>query len=196
MRYPSHLSLLIEHLKKLPSVGQKSAERFAFQVLEWPEQHLKAFAEVLTKIPQELQTCAICGALKDGNQCLFCDNSNRDFSLLCVVSQPRDIFFIEETQSYKGLYHVLGGLLSPLLNEPNEWILSLKERLSRGSFKELILALDSTIEGDATTLFLKNELPLEGLTLSRLAFGMPVGSSLDYIDGNTLSKAFIGRSGF
>lgn len=196
MRYPAHLSVLIEHFKKLPGVGQKSAERFAFKVLEWPQKHLASFAEALQKIPEKLQTCSTCGALKEINRCLYCDNPSRDSTQLCVIAQPRDIFFIEETKSYFGQYHVLGQLLSPLSNQPEDWINPLKERMALGSFKELILALDSTVEGDATTLFLRNELPLKEIKVSRLAFGIPVGSSLDYIDGNTLSKAFMGRSGF
>jgi recombination protein RecR len=198
MHYPSHLSKLIELFKKFPGVGQKSAERFAFKMLEWPKEQTQAFARSLLEIDTLIHFCETCGALSEKERCFFCDNPRRIQTQLCVVAYPRDILTLEETHCYHGLYHVLGGFISPMHHRDASQlnISSLKEKINQSSFEEIILALDSTIEGDATTLFLKKELSNSSISFSRLAFGIPLGSSLDYIDGGTLSKALSGRRGF
>lgn len=198
MHYPSHLLRLIEQFKKLPGVGQKSAERFAFKVLDWPKEQAKAFSQSLLEIETHIHYCKRCGALAEKERCSFCDHASRLQSQLCIVAYPRDILTLEETHSFRGLYHVLGGLLSPMHHrDVSQFDLqALQERFEKNSFEEIILALDSTIEGDATTLFLKKELAPKNIPISRLAFGMPLGSSLDYIDGGTLSRALSGRRGF
>lgn len=196
MHYPEHLLKLIQLLKKLPGVGHKSAERFAFHLLTWNTDQLENLAEVVKVIPHKLIPCSVCGCLLDGSHCPFCDLSIRHADFLCVLAHPKDVFSIEETREYKGLYHVLGGLLSPIDQRGPEHLTinKLKERLSALNVKELVIALDSTLEGDATALYLKQELASFPVKISRLAFGLPMGSSLDYVDGGTLARAFTGRS--
>ncbi len=198
MKYPPHIASLVDFFKKLPGVGQRSAERFAFQMLDWPTEQLEAFGKHLIKTPNQIHYCSICGALEEKHDCSFCQDTSRIHHQLCVVAYAKDIFPIEESHSFSGVYHVLGGVLSPStgLNSEKLKVESLKNRLKNSSISELILAFDSTIEGDATTLFLKKSLSSFQIPISRLAFGMPVGSSLEYIDGSTLARALMGRQGF
>lgn len=198
MKYPSHLLQLIDFFKKFPGVGQKSAERFAFSALDWPPTQLEAFGNILKSTPFQIQYCNQCGAMSGKDHCFYCDNPQRSVDQICIVASPKDIFSIEESHFYKGHYHVLGALLSPSsgFNSENLNLQSLIKKMEEGQVEEIIIALDSTVEGDATTLFLKKELSKYPAKISRLAFGIPVGSSLDYIDGSTLSRAFAGRQGF
>jgi recombination protein RecR len=198
MRYPDHLLKLIQVLRRLPGVGNKSAERFAFHLLTWSEEHLREFGSVVSATKDKLQQCAQCGCLMGSEGCLFCHSPQRHSDVMCVIASPRDVFAIEETQEYYGLYHVLDGLLSPLDRRGPEHlsIPKLKERLIGHQVKEVVIALDSTLEGDATALFLKQELANYPVHISRLAFGLPMGSSLDYVDGGTLARALSGRSRF
>lgn len=198
MKYPSHINTLIEQFKKLPGVGQRTAERFAFYVLDWPQAQIDSYAKAIQQIPLEIKHCDRCHAICSKNNCLFCDDSSRSKEILCIVAHSKDVFAIEDALAFNGLFHVLGGLLSPAngFNKERLHLTSLFERLVQNSTQEVILAFDSTIEGDATTLFLKNELQKFPLKISRLAFGMPVGSSLEFIDSSTLSRAFVGRQGF
>ena len=195
MAYPLALQKLISFLRKFPGVGKKTAERFAFQIISWKEQDLSAFANLLNNIKKDLLTCPTCKALFDKSYCPFCDETTRDPNLICIVASPKDIFSIESTGVYNGLYHVIPGLLSPIDHfGPNELdFKELKSRLSRNETKEVILALDSTIEGDTTSLYLKKELNRSGINVSRLAMGMPLGSSLDFLDEGTLTRAFSSR---
>jgi recombination protein RecR len=199
MRYPEHLLKLIQVLKRLPGVGNKSAERFAFHLLTWPEEQLKELGAVVSATKDKLQQCSECGCLMGIEGCFFCHAPQRDAQVMCVIASPRDVFSIEETQEYHGLYHVLDGLLSPLDRRGPEHLSlpKLKARLIALQVKELVIALDSTLEGDATALYLKQELATHyPLRISRLAFGLPMGSSLDYVDGGTLARALAGRSQF
>ena len=198
MSYPRPLTLLIEQLKKLPGVGQKSAERYAFKMLDWSDSQLKTFGQTLSNLKENIHYCDRCGALSEKQRCFFCDNPARATDQLCIVASPKDIFVLEETHSFTGLYHVLGGLISPLHHRDSDSLnlKPLQKRIQAHNFKEIIIALDSTVEGDATTLLLKKEMQLSDTKVSRLAFGIPVGSSLDYIDGSTLSRALLGRRGF
>ena len=198
MRYPEHLLKLINVLKKLPGVGQKSAERFAFHLINWPQSHLYELGDIVLNVKERLKHCPECGCLMGDEPCIFCDLNRRDSHVICIIATSRDAFSIEETHEYRGLYHVLGGLLSPLEKKGPELlsIEKLKERLIKLQIKEVIIALDSTLEGDATSLYLKQELATLPVQISRLAFGLPMGSSLDYVDGGTLARAFIGRNQF
>lgn len=198
MGYPDHLLKLIEVLKRLPGVGNKSAERFAFHLLSWPSEHLRELGEVVSQAKEKLQQCPTCGCLKGDEGCSFCNNARRDCSVMCVTATPREVFSIEETREYHGLYHVLGGLLSPLDRRGPEHLSlgKLKQRLISLKVQELVIALDSSVEGEATALYLKQELEPYPLHISRLAFGLPMGSSLDYVDGGTLARAFAGRGQF
>ncbi|MCB1115661.1 MAG: recombination protein RecR [Chlamydiia bacterium] len=198
LKYPKDLLTLIAHLKKLPGVGKKTAERYAFHLLGWEGSDLHAFAEGLATLKEKVQPCLDCGCLMDGVRCSFCNQEKRDRSKLCIIASPRDAYAIEETGNYQGMYHVLGTLLSPLdgktvdhLNLPH-----LMERTVQLETKEVILALDSTLEGDATSLYLKEELMKKNITVSRLALGLPLGSSLDFVDEGTLSQAFSNRHSF
>ncbi len=198
LKYPKDLLTLIAHLRKLPGVGRKTAERFAFSLLEWEGKGLFEFSEGIATLKERVQACADCGCLMEGVHCSFCDLERRDKTLLCIIGSPRDAYAIEETGNFRGLYHVLGTLLSPLdgktpdsLNLPH-----LEERIKQLGVEEVILALDSTLEGDATSLYLKEELQKNGIEVSRLALGLPLGSSLDFVDEGTLSQAFSGRQKF
>lgn len=197
MRYPEHLLKLIAVLKKLPGIGNKSAERFAFHLLDWPEEKLEEMGKVIANVKKNLNYCIECGALIEGT-CSFCDLSKRHSQAICIVASSRDVYSIEETREYKGLYHVLGGVLSPLQGRlPSASALEkLKKRIVDLGIEEVILAFDSTLEGDATALFLKKELVRLEVALTRLAFGLPMGSSFDYIDGGTLQRALSGRRSY
>lgn len=198
MKFPSHLTKLIEVLKKLPGVGNKSAERFAFQLISWNKSELNEMASVIHDITTKIHQCAQCGCLADTTSCRFCDDSRMTFGVICVIASPRDAFALEETREFKGSYHVLGALLSPMDGRgPDALQLpKLRERILKHQIKELVIALDSTLEGDATSLYLKRELSDLPLNISRLAFGLPMGSSLDFVDGGTLARAFTGRAPF
>lgn len=195
MHYPSHLQKIIEYLKKFPGVGTKSAERFAFQLLDWDKSHLKEMAHCFHTLHEKIGHCEECGSLNDNGNCRFCIDERRKAGMLCVIALAKDIFAIEKTREYHGLYHVLGGLLSPMegFGPDKLTIPKLKERIAANHITEIIIAVDSTLEGDATSLFLKRELGSLNLKITRLAFGIPMGSSLDYVDGGTLARAFMGR---
>jgi recombination protein RecR len=197
MRYPEHLLKLISILKKFPGVGSKSAERFAFQLLDWPEEKRVEMASVVKDVSKNLKNCPECGALIE-QACSICTDKGRIHELLCVTASAKDIFLIEETREYRGLYHVLGALFSPIHGKapPAQAIEKLKSRISELGVKEIIIALDSTLEGDATALYLKRELAPFSVSVSRLALGLPMGSSLDFIDGGTLARALAGRHAY
>jgi recombination protein RecR len=197
-KYPVDLITLIAYLKKLPGIGSKTAERFAFQLLSWPESQLQNLSLLLSTLKEKIINCPECGCLMDSQACSFCNKDKRDANSLCIIASAKDAYAIEETQAFRGLYHVLGGLLSPLDNRTPDCLQlpSLKKRIESLSVKEVIIALDSTLEGDATDLYLKDYLSSLGLSVSRLAFGLPMGSSLDYVDGSTLARALTGRNSF
>lgn len=197
-KYPIQLQQLITYLKKLPGVGSKTAERFAFQTLSWSPSDLQGFAALLGGLKDTITQCPDCQCLMDKQQCPFCSDETRDRTQLCIITSPKDAYSLEETRSFRGLYHVLGSLLSPIEGKTIEHLQldRLKKRLETFPIKEIIIALDSTLEGDTTSLFLKDHLAKWGLNVSRLAFGLPLGSSLEFVDGGTLARAFIGRQTF
>ncbi len=198
MKYPNHLQKLIQVLKKLPGIGNRSAERFAFQLLEWPRDELIQFGEVVKQTSNEIHFCPECGALSEREHCGLCSDPKRNREVLCVIRSAREVFSLEATAEFKGLYHVLGGVLSPLEGIGPEQLRmeSLIDRVRAGGIREVILALDSTLEGDTTSLYIKNELEDLPIQLTRLAFGIPMGSALDYVDGGTLARSFLGRNQF
>ncbi len=197
-KYPFELNQLIAYLKKLPGVGTKTAERFAFHLLGWQEAEIKNFSSSLFHLKEKITQCAECHCLTGENTCFFCSSSLRDKTQLCIVASPRDAYSIDETGAFRGLYHVLGGLLSPIDGKTPEHLNleHLKKRITTLGVKEVIIALDSTLEGDTTSLFLKEQIQTWGLPVSRLAFGIPIGSSLDFVDGGTLARALTGRQSF
>jgi len=197
-KYPQALDQLITLLKLLPGVGTKTAERFAFQVLTWPDESLVQLSERLATLKAQVPHCPTCFCLSGVEGCEFCNSSQRDPSIICIIGSPKDAYAIEETHAYKGLYHVLGSLLSPLDGRTIE-LLNLPPLLGRlhsNPIREVIIALDSTLEGDATSLYLKEKIGQLNIPVYRLAFGLPMGSPLEYVDGGTLSRAFVGRQAF
>lgn len=198
MKYPIHLLKLIDVLKKLPGVGNKSAERFAFEILNWSDDALNQMAQVIGSTKTHLQYCEQCGCLIGIDDCPFCAASRHSHQAICVVAQARDVFAIEGTHEFRGMYHVLGSLLSPMTGIGPEKLRfsTLKERILEHHITEVVIALDSTLEGDATALFLKQQLEPLNVRVSRLAFGLPMGSSLDYVDGGTLARALAARGQF
>jgi len=198
MKYPKKLLTLMQHLKKLPGVGTRSAERMAFQLVRWPAEELKGLADLLSCVPESLKSCKECGAFLEEDTCPFCVDERKQQQVLCVVANVEDVYAIESTREYLGLYHVLGNLISPLdgIEFQPHCFDGLKKRIQSLGIREVILAIDSTVEGDATSLYLKREIGFEGLKISRLAFGLPMGSRLEYVDGGTLARAFLGRGKF
>jgi len=195
---PLPIQKIIAQLRKFPGVGAKTAERYAFQLLTWDSTSLNQLADAFRSLLQEIRSCPSCFCLTSTSSCDFCDLTKRDSSILCIVSSAKDIYPIEETRIFQGLYHVLGKTLSPLRGCHAEDIdlQKIQDRVVSLGVKDIVLALDSTIEGDATALFLKEEMAHWNVSVSRLAFGIPLGSSLDYVDPGTLTRAFLGRQQF
>ncbi|EPP35635.1 recombination protein RecR [Chlamydia ibidis] len=197
LRYPEYLSTLISLLRKLPGIGFKTAEKLAFELLEWDAEKLQSVAKAFSEISINRSYCKTCFCLKENfeSDCYFC-NPSRDSSVLCIVATSKDVFSLERSRVFKGHYYVLGNLLSPISGKhiEEDRLHLLKDRVRTLRPKEIIIALDATLEGDATALFLKQELSEFSSSISRLALGLPVGLSFDYIDSGTLSRAFTGRS--
>jgi len=198
--YAEPVTKLIDEFKRLPSIGQKSAQRLAFYILRAPEGEVERLIEALREVKQRISECSICNNLTDVNPCRFCSLPSRDHSLLCIVEQPYDLVAVERTRSYKGLYHVLHGSLSPIRGmRPSD--LRLDNLLPR--FKpennegvevlEVILATNPNTEGEATANYISRLLKPLGLRVTRLAMGMPVGSDLEYVDEVTMDKALTNR---
>lgn len=196
MRYPSYLNKLIEQFKKLPGVGSKTAERFAFQMLSWSPEHRKEMAELIGGISSRLECCTECGSLCENEKCTICQDVHRDRKIICVVATQKEVFSFEGTGQFKGLYHVLGQIFSPLEGKlmSDDVLLKLKNRIKDLETEEIIIALDATLEGDASALFIKENLDGISIKISRIAFGLPVNSALEFACGSTLSSALRGRS--
>lgn len=192
--YPKKLEQLIESFMMLPGVGQKTAERYALSILDQQTQDVDKFSQDLTIARNEIQSCKVCHNLSDEEICQICKDNTRDRSIICVVATAKEAFSIEKMNEYHGVYHILGGLISTqkgILPE-NLNILSLINRVDE-NVTEVILALNATVEGEMTSLYLAKKLE-EKTDVSRLAFGLPIGGHLDYADDMTLMKAFEGRS--
>jgi recombination protein RecR len=198
MPYPKTLTTLINALRRFPGVGTRTAERYAFQMIEWQERHRKELTDAIGAVAVQLQTCSTCGCLRDSEECFFCQPVRASAGAICVIAHRRDAFTIEETGAFKGLYHVLGGLLSPIDGIDTEQLAieALMQRIKTHQIQEVILALDATLEGDTTALYLKQLLHSLPVHVSRLAFGLPLGSAFSYVDGSTLARAFSGRHAF
>jgi len=187
------LNNLIGALSKLPGIGPKTATRLALYIIRMPLEEARDLAEAIKTARESVKTCAICGNYTDGEICDICSDPQRDKGIICVVADSRDIMAIENTREYKGLYHVLGGVLSPIDGIGPEQ-LRIKELLGRlEGVREVILALNPTVEGEATTLYLATLLKPFGVKVTRIAPGIPVGGELDYADPATLIKSLEGR---
>ncbi len=194
-QYPNSLNNLIRHLAKLPGIGPKSAQRMAFYIINSGHDYPLSLAEAIAQAEASLHNCPFCGNLTDADICNICADNRRDRSLLCVVEQVKDIIAMERSNSFRGIYHVLGGAISPLdgIGPEQLTIDALMQRLAKNRVKEVILATNPTVEGEATALYLaKKILPL-GIVSSRIAHGLPVGGDLEYADEATLSLALNDR---
>lgn len=193
--FDAEISGLIDQLGKLPGIGPKSAQRIAFFVLQSPGFDPLPLANALGSIREKVTFCEVCGMLASESKCSVCLDSRRDNSTICVVEEPKDVWAIERTREYRGIYHVLGGALSPIDGVgPEELrIGSLLLRLRNGEIAEVIIATDPNLEGEATASYLSRALSETGVLVTRLASGLPVGGDLEYADEVTLSRAFAGR---
>ena len=192
---PVSLKKLMEHFAALPGVGRKSAQRLAFFVLDMPEEQAKDFADAILEAKKSIHNCKICQNLTDKEICDICASPQRDDSVVCVVENPRDVMAIERLQEFNGKYHVLHGLISPLdgIGPDQIRIKELLLRLQETDVQEIIMATNPTIEGEATAMYISKLLKPLGIRVTRLAFGIPVGSELEYADNSTLNKALENR---
>lgn len=195
MEYTKPLARLIEYFQLLPSVGPKTAQRLALHLIKMPAYEVENFANCMIEAKKTIKYCEICFNMSSESPCEICSNSSRNKEIICVVSETKDLMAIERTNEYKGVYHVLGGLISPMDGiGPDE--IRVKELLTRvhdNDVKEIILALNPSVEGEATSLYLTKLLKPFGVKVSRIAFGIPLGSELEYADELTLIRALDAR---
>ncbi len=189
------LARLIEQFERMPGIGHKTAQRLAFYVLNLKKDEAQAFSKAILEAHEKIKKCSVCCNLAEDELCPICKNSKRDDSIVCVVEDPRDVLAFERTHEFEGLYHVLHGVISPMNGVGPEDI-TVKELLSRlgdGKIQEVIMATNPTVEGEATAMYISRLLKPMGITVTRLAYGIPVGADLEYADEVTLSKALEGR---
>ena len=196
MRYfPAALERLTEQFARLPGIGGKTAQRLAFHVLSLPQEEAEEFAQAILDARRTVRTCKVCQNLTDQEVCPICGNPERDQGLICVVAEPKDVIAMERSREYNGVYHVLHGVISPLnhVGPDDLRIRELLDRVAQGGVREVIMATNPDTEGEATAMYLSRLLrPLE-VKVTRLAYGIPVGSQLEYADEVTLSRALEGR---
>ena len=195
MALAAPLERLIERLRKLPGLGQKSAQRMAFHILRGSHEDARALAQAIVELKERIRLCSVCCNITDTDPCLVCADAGRDRASICVVEEPHNLVSIEKSGSFRGLYHVLHGSLSPLrgVGPDDLKVPALLERLRDGSVKEVILATNPNIEGEATAVYLSRLLKPLGLKVTRIALGLPVGGELEYADEVTVGKALEGR---
>lgn len=195
MIYPKVLENLIEYFKKLPGIGEKTAERLALSVIEFTEEDVESFAATMVDAKTKLHACQTCGNITTENNCRICDDEYRNHNLICVVEDYKSVFAFEKMGKYQGVYHVLNGLISPLdgIAPTDINISSLVSRITNNPDVELILALKPTIEGETTTGYINKILEKKKVKISRLSYGLPMGTELDYLDSLTLERAFEDR---
>ena len=193
--YAPTVTRLIDELKRLPGIGQKTAQRLAFYLLREDREHALALSEAIRDAKDNIRECSVCNNITDSDPCQYCVGATRDQKMICVVEEATNIVAIERTRQFDGLYHVLGGALSPLHGRGPEQlkIRSLIERLKTGLVVEIILATNPTAEGEATAVYLSKLLKPLGVRVSRIAMGIPVGTDLEYADEVTMMKAMEGR---
>ncbi len=196
IKFPQAIQNLIDQFTKLPGIGPKTAERLAYAFLKWPKASKEDFAKAFSEINGTITHCEICHNISEKSPCFICADTTRDKSKICVIAEPHDLAAIESTREFKGLYHVLGGVLDPLHGITPEVLRTdeLVAKIQKNNLNEIILAFNPDMEGEATMIYLKNLLqPFKKITITRLARGMPVGSDLEYTDEITLSSAFKNR---
>ena len=189
------LTKLTEHFARLPGIGKKSAQRLAFHVLSLPDSEAKSFADAILDAKASVHCCPICQNLTDGELCSVCNDSRRDKGIICVVAEPRDVLSFERSREFGGVYHVLHGVMSPMnhIGPDDLKISELVARVAQGQVREVIMATNPDTEGDTTAMYLYRLLKPFDVRVTRLAYGIPVGSNLEYADDATLSRALEGR---
>ena len=194
--YEGPVQDLIDELGRLPGVGPKSAQRIAFHLLDADKDEVQQLVDAISTVKTSVSFCVICGNVTEQEECAICRDARRDRSVICVVEESKDVMAIERTRSYRGLYHVLGGAISPLQGVgPDQLrIRELMTRLSDETVQEIVLATDPNLEGEATATYLSRLLKTLGIRVTRLASGLPVGGDLEYADEVTLGRAFEGRT--
>lgn len=193
--FPAALQDLADHFARLPGVGGRTAQRLAFHVLSLPQEEAEEFAQAILRAKKEVHTCPRCQNLTDKELCPICEDEMRDQSVICVVAEPKDVIAMERSREFNGVYHVLHGVISPLnhVTQDNLKIKELLQRVAEGNVREVIMATNPNTEGEATAMYISRLLrPLE-VKVTRLAYGVPVGSQLEYADEVTLSRALEGR---
>ena len=193
--YAKPLNKLIAELSKLPGIGGKTAQRLAFHILSLSDEEAQALANAITDAKASMHYCSVCGNLTDGDICSVCSDTARDHGTICVVESPRDVSAMERVREYKGVYHVLNGAISPMdgIGPEDINLRSLIVRLQENDVKEVILATNPNIEGEATAMYIAKLIKPAGIKVTRIAHGLPVGGDLEYADEVTLSKAMEGR---
>lgn len=193
--FPAALQELAEQFARLPGVGGKTAQRLAFHVLGMPMEDAKAFADAIIEAKQTVHTCPVCQNLTDREVCPICNDDMRDRGLICVVAEPKDVIAMERSREFAGVYHVLHGVISPLnhVTQDDIKIKELLQRVSGGHVREVIMATNPDTEGEATAMYISRLLRPMEVKVTRLAYGIPVGSQLEYADEVTLSRALEGR---
>ena len=194
--FPASLENLVDRFASLPGVGRKSAQRLAFYMLSLPDEEAGAFADAILDAKRSVRCCRICQNLTEGEICSICASDSRDKGTICVVSEPRDVMSIERGREYKGTYHVLHGVLSPMshIGPDDIRIRELLNRVAEDDIEEVIMATNPDTEGEATAMYLSRLLKPFGVKVTRLAYGIPVGSNLEFTDDATLSRAIEGRT--
>ena len=193
--FPAALQELTDQFARLPGIGGKTAQRLAFHVLSLPAQEAQAFADAIVEAKKAVHTCPVCQNLTDRAVCPICDDPGRDHGLICVVAEPKDVIAMERSREFQGLYHVLHGVISPLnhVTQDDIRIKELLQRVGKGGVREIIMATNPDTEGEATAMYISRLLRPMEVKVTRLAYGVPVGSQLEYADEVTLSRALEGR---
>lgn len=195
LNYANSVAKLIEELAKLPGIGPKTAQRLAFHILKGTKEDAYKLAKAIVTAKEKVIYCSVCCNLTDVKTCNICSNINRDKSIICVVEDSRDVAALERTKDFKGLYHVLHGYISPMegIGPEQLKIKELLERLQKEEVKEIVIATNSSVEGEATALYLAKLIKPLGIRVTRIAQGIPAGGDIEYADEVTLSRAFLGR---
>jgi len=193
--YALPIARLIEEFSKLPGIGKRSAERLAFHILKQPTESVERFSEALTEAKKKITFCPVCHSLTDVVPCSICSNPKRDTSVICVVENPKDILAMEKTKEFNGVYHVLHGVISPIdgIGPDDIKIKELLLRTKNDNVKEIIMATNPSIEGEATAMYISNLFKNFGVKVTRIAHGLPVGGELEYADEITITRALEGR---
>lgn len=193
--FPESIKNLIESFKCLPGIGEKTAERLAFSVLDLEEEQVELFSESIIEVKKNIRKCDVCNTLTEADLCFLCKDSSRNHNILCVVEDTKTVFLFEKLGMFNGMYHVLDGLISPLdgINPEDIGLNKLIDRIKNESFKEIIFAFKPSIEGETTALYIKKILDGMGVVITRLASGVPMGADMEYVDSLTLERALNDR---